>query len=324
MKKNFFLLVMIAVTIMFYSCNNNERNDLKNLNLYGKIKYIEEKVYFAKDKFGQLEKDNLKEYSLSIFNKDGNFTSFINKSDKIINKYNSKGKLTEQSYYNLEGNLYFKNVYLYNSLGHIIETNVYDSEGKIMRKGAYTSDEEGNIVEGITFDERIEIMKKDIYKYDKKGNMIENIYYDSDGGLSGKEIYKYDKKGNMIEHMYYDSDGSLRGKKIFICDSKGNNTEIKYYDNSGSLLTQIGNEYTYDKKDNWIKKITKDSDNNFYITERKIVYYGDDDEDNYPEWNSPSYRGVLIQSTETPTETPVEEYALEVPAETPTDDLSDY
>ena len=40
-------------------------------------------------------------------------------------------------------------------------------------------------------------------------------------------------------------------------------------------------------------------------------YYGDDDEDSYPEWDSPSYKGIKIQkeseidvSTITPTMTP--------------------
>ncbi len=73
----------------------------------------------------------------------------------------------------------------------------------------------------------------------------------------------------MIEASFYNSDGSLEGKYI----------------------------YKYDSKGNMIEEIGKDAmEIPFRITERKIVYYGDADEYNYPEWDSETFNGLRVES----------------------------
>mgnify|MGYP001133753860 CR=1 FL=1 len=111
---------------------------------------------------------------------------------------------------------------------------------------------------------------KNIYKYDSKGNNIEESLYNFDGSMEVKYIYKYDSKGNMIEESEYDSDGNLKRKYIYKNDSKGN------------MIEEI------------IKKNAMEIP--FRITERKIVYYGDADEYNYPEWDSETFNGLRVES----------------------------
>jgi len=107
------------------------------------------------------------------------------------------------------------------------------------------------------------------FEYDSIGNIIEKNLFNSDGSFNNRYTFKYDLKGNELEFRWYNSDGSLKGKEEYI--------------------------YEYDKKNNWIKKIKNKSN---YIIERKIVYYGDKDENNYPEWDSPSFKGMIIHGIE--------------------------
>lgn len=61
---------MLIVTLSICSCNSEKKNDLKEKNLKGRVKYVEEKNYSVIDNFGEIDKGKL--VSLFTFNKDGN------------------------------------------------------------------------------------------------------------------------------------------------------------------------------------------------------------------------------------------------------------
>jgi len=243
MKKIYLLLILIA-TVSICGCNkevkkndlnNEKKNDLKEYGFKGKVKYVEEKTYYVMKKFGEAQKDKLKEYRLISFKKDGYILNETSSYGIKKFKYDSNGNKIEASLHNSSGSLDWKTKYKYNSKRNKIEANFYNSDG---------------ILEG-----------KSKYKYDSKINIIEENHYYSDGTLYLKTIYKYDLKGNKVESCNYSFDGSLDMKETY--------------------------KYVYDSKENWIKKIVKDENGGAKeITERKIVYYGDKDENNYPQWDT--------------------------------------
>lgn len=300
------------------NCNKENKNsDLADMGLKGNVKYIEERGYSAIEKFGKIEKDKNRNYSLYSFNKDGNIINILNSSIITTCKYDSKGNKIEQYYYELDGNLAGKSIYIYDSKGNMIEKDNYNPDSSLDHKYIYKYDSKGHRVEENYYNSEGMLNFKSINKYDSKGNLISSISYNQFGEIDYKETYKYDLDDNCIEF----SRGN--GQSFIKYDSKRNMIEENMYDEDGSLFNKSTYEYTYDNKDNWIKKIFINKEGNaYYIIERKIVYYGDEDESNYPEWDSESFKGVKIKkdyydSDYGVTETAVET-AIEVIVETPT------
>lgn len=163
----------------------------------------------------------------------------------------------------------------------MIEKTHCDDDGSLINKETYINDSKGNIIEMNTY-YASGGTGKTTYQYDSKGNLIEEVFH---SGLKGKITYKYDSKGNMIEENISDD-----MKIVFSYDSNGNMIikQIVYGLGAGTYY-KYEYEYEYDSKDNWIKKIEKNKKGEaIRIIERKIVYYGDKDENNYPQWDTPS------------------------------------
>ena len=112
------------------------------------------------------------------------------------NQYDEDGNEIEQSYYNENGELEWK------------EKSKYDEEGNKTEESSYNEDE------------KIRFKRK--YQYDEDGNEIEQSYYYADGELGGKEKYQYqyDKLKNWIVNTTYVDD------KI----SSITEREIEYYE----------------------------------------------------------------------------------------------
>lgn len=277
MKKNIYLLLMLIVTLSICSCNSEKKNDLKEKNLKGRVKYVEEKNYSVIDNFGEIDKGKL--VSLFTFNKDGNILYAIESIYKKKFVYDSKGYRIEWYKYKSNDHLDCKGTYKYDSKGNMIEKTHCDDDGSLINKETYINDSKGNIIEMNTY-YASGGTGKTTYQYDSKGNLIEEVFH---SGLKGKITYKYDSKGNMIEENISDD-----MKIVFSYDSNGNMIikQIVYGLGAGTYYKY---EYEYDSKDNWIKKIEKNKKGEaIRIIERKIVYYGDKDENNYPQWDTPS------------------------------------
>ncbi len=94
--------------------------------------------------------------------------------------------------------------------------------------------------------------------------------------VSADGNYQYDSKGNVIE------------------ENNSNNSQNK----CGGIVLE--DSYSYkselDDKSNWIKQ-TRYNEDGFadLITEKKIVYYGDKDENEYSSWESIDYQGIEIE-----------------------------
>ena len=238
MKK--LILILLALPLLF-SCGNGGKidNDLTNQKMRGHVKEIAETSFDAKESFGEVKKDGVK--------------------DKKEQKFNKQGNITEENIYDENGELTSKWKYKYDKDGNMTESNKYDENGDLTSKWKYKYDKDGNITESNTYDENGDLTYKYTYKYDKDGNRTESNNYDKDGDLTYKWKYKYDKDGNMTESNKYDENGDLTYKFQYKYQyDKKKNWTVK----TTAYLTDID---LTDNTDEDYKIMT--------ITEREITYY---------------------------------------------------
>ena len=256
-----------------YDNENSVMESIKTLNIYD-------------SKANLIEK---KESSLDIWSK-----SFVLTKNNTY-KYDSNGNLIEDNDLNKDGSLNSKKVYRYDSNGNLIEDNDLNKDGSLNSKKVYRYDSNGNLIEEFGRYPDGKFSHKLTYKYDSKGNKIEYCNFNSDGSFSQKITYKYDSNGKLIEEFTINTNINTI-KETYTYDSKGNmieKTEL-FSDKEGDFDGKFIYKYEYDNKNNWIREIYIDYDKNINVSERKIVYYGDKDENNYPEWDSPNNNGNRI------------------------------
>lgn len=246
-------------------------------------KYIEEKTFYGIEKSGKIIEKEIESYSITLFNEDGNALNYIQKSkNSTINEEN-----IERNDFNTN---FLKYSYKYNSLNQIVEENSYNSNNNLIQKSIYEYNSEGKISECREYN--IDGVLTSSIKYDIEGNIIETNNYNRDGKQNTRKLYKYDFEKNIVEKNTYDSERNFKQKEIYKYNSKGN--EIEY--NSFNLEEMfdwkcITSEYEYDQRNNWIKRIVNEGDN-YKVTTRKIVYYGEEDNTHFPNWDSPFFKDL--------------------------------
>ncbi len=96
---------------------------------------------------------------------------------KFKYKYDSNGKVSEESLYHNDGSLWLR--YVYKTKGNQKEELVYSADGSLNQKYVYTLDDKGNEVEMLVYDtENDSVRSKEAYKYvefDSKGNWTKRI-----------------------------------------------------------------------------------------------------------------------------------------------------
>jgi len=302
------MIVVLMVTTNI-SYGQKKENYLKEENLKECIKYIEEITFEAVGGEGDVGGYVIRNHNLTKVNREGNIEFNISRKDSesLIYEYNSKGDIMEVSF-NSAGEYAWRVILDYDDKGNLIESNVdsenigikgkiisqyddngnmiiedmYDSEGYLKERTKRTYDENKNIISLIKGNEN-RVNEIHTYSYDARGN---KIYWTTvqDDEVIRNNTYAYDANNNLIKWDYLEYSISL--KYIYTYDSKGNMIEVNSYYADGSLKEKLTYEYEYDKKDNWTKKITYNEFSTLTtIEERKIVYYGDKDENDYQVWD---------------------------------------
>tara|TARA_B100000767_G_C19417762_1_gene390652 strand:+ start:189 stop:503 length:315 start_codon:yes stop_codon:yes gene_type:complete len=89
MKKQILILLILS---LHFSCGDGEKmdNDLIDQKIRGHVKEITETSFDAKESFGEVKKDGVKNKKVQKFNKSGNITE--------SNKYDENGELTKLQY----------------------------------------------------------------------------------------------------------------------------------------------------------------------------------------------------------------------------------
>jgi len=247
------------------------------MNIKDKVKYIDESIFNASEKFGEIVKGEL-----------------IN-SWKAESKYefNSNGFLVKESHYYQNGKLSGEEDWIYNEENKLITKDqskmygggtleVYDGINVLIwdvsiSKYSCIYNDNGNLKERLFFNSWGDLFEKAIYKYNKKNllttidrynsegkrkkryafkyhankKLKEEIEYRSNGKISGKRIY--DERGYCISFETYNKNGVSKRKNIFKNDNNGNIIEEKWSDTGNT------NKYSYNKKGNQISFVRYDS-----------------------------------------------------------------
>ncbi len=280
MKLKIYSIITIT-SLLFFSCNKSKeiKNDLQNQNLYGNVKSITEKTFFAVEKFGEIVKGDkywydfvsISEYDEWVFNSYVEFNNkgYIIKAFSIIkeeNDYNDKNQLITKKYLSNDFKTATTETYKYDNKGYLIESNNNFSKDKTK----YINDKDGNCIE--------------LNQYDSIGNLFNKV----------KTNFSYNKEGyRIVERKSYYADGSFSSHLKTIFDKNGNEIESYYYDESGKIYQKINSKYNsknllieyrerqeyrykytkFDSNKNWTEKIEYENGKPVKIIERKIVYY---------------------------------------------------
>ncbi|MBP1644633.1 MAG: hypothetical protein H6Q16_208 [Bacteroidetes bacterium] len=270
-----------------------KENDLNKRSLRGKIKFLEEKTYYAIENSGEIEKGEFISCHFTSFNEEGNLLVEVNdsahSSSKEIYVYDSNGniieekltdshntynhskyifdhnnKITERYRYDDSGNLIIKDYYTYDLNENLIEINSYCTERYFNEKNNYTYYYHEDIIEEMYQDSDRLFEGKTTYEYDSNGKLIEEKEYDSNRRLKEKTIYKYDDNGKLIEENYYDLDEILHWKNIY--DPIGNLIEESEYDSDGNICQKEAFNNKYNSEGKLIYRIEEQDDYFKYIT----------------------------------------------------------
>lgn len=283
MKK---IIWICTVIIILGSCSNNSftDNDLTKDNLRGNVVSIVTIVYDAKQKFGEIVKDEvqtnlLQKNFIKTYNNKGYLLEFIplfgmeplihykmyyikegiieyydclelngELNSKFIHKYDQNGKLDKICKYNPNGELEFETNHYYNPSGDLFQTIKID-DNPIITQYEYIGDSimiaEQFFHKGLGVPNILIDLKK--FKNDK---LFEKTTRDKE-----KSTYEYNKFGD-ISREYVNS-----------------------YRLDTMLSFNIEYEYTYDEIGNWVKLIKYATLNNSdriipaSVTLRDIVYW---------------------------------------------------
>tara|TARA_R110001592_G_C13155930_1_gene748521 strand:- start:1544 stop:2560 length:1017 start_codon:yes stop_codon:yes gene_type:complete len=219
--------------------------------------------------------------------------------------FNKLGQLQEENYYTDKGDLYSKKKYQWSSFFNMSGYTFYNSSGKLVYKISYFYEDtsikkaQKTLIDKIKSWTNIDLTSTFIVesKVDKNDNLTQLRYLDSNGNelvlgelISGGKslqlesynyiINQFNENGDLI--VYYKINFEKNGEQVIIkyspiYDANGNILETQKFIN-GKKTSKSENEfsYTYDKNNNWIKRINRDNTygvTTFYIVEREIKYY---------------------------------------------------
>lgn len=269
-KRQIFVLVSF---LLIYGCKSEteNKNDLKENNLYGKVKSVKQFAAESKTEpsvFNKFYNPNGKLNKIFQSNKDFTTTTTF--------EYNRDGKKTVENINTIfQGHPSFhKFTFEYDDKGNIILEKVYNCNPhlKIEHSIEHIYNSSNIQTEEIEYDDKNIKTRISKFQYDDSGNLIEEKWYDSKG-LNSIITSEYDKNGNITTRKVIYPDASKGTSVTYNFKYDKYNNEIYEEALSSDKPTFITYSYEYDNQGNWIKRIEIDDNNSKKITERVIEYY---------------------------------------------------
>lgn len=285
MKVNYSIICLFLAVILF-SCKepkqkitivpDAQKNSLQLENIFGNVKTITIKKYFAVDAKGEKMVDSAMYAShCQYYTKEGNLCKVV------ITNY-------------LHDTISVRNI-LYNAQGKMVRDELSDSAGHCMEYTVYENDSRGYRVKEQRFI-RDSLMQTLVYKNDNFGNVLEiqdirplytlkKSYKNNEVGLPIR-IDEYDPDGNLFKYVTveYDAYGNSVNRRVF----SGNGASVEYthtqydaehrlakeiYENVNTQIKDVGVFSNYDQNKNWRKQVRSFSGRAQIIIDRTIEYY---------------------------------------------------
>ncbi len=234
--------IFIFLMAAFIFSSNSYTQSISELGLKGEVSFFKEKLFEATQVNAEITKGKpskqVKFYSVA---------------------YDTKGKITEKTYYYENDQPSEKQVFSYDEKGNKMGIAYSDWDNKSTGKMVYVYDAKGNNTEISDYDEKGHLMAQETFNFDERGHLIEYKSYE-EGVMRMHYSYTYNERGQWIEQNYTAklSEGTETGRSTTNYDEKGNRTSvIEYY--SASEMDWVASKY--DKKGHLIEEVT------YYINE---------------------------------------------------------
>lgn len=249
--------------------------------LKGKVESVKTITFEAERRFDEIAKGDIDEVE---------FCKFDNKGKLLeVSQFNSDGEARDEFFYTYDGDILREcKQYTFGKLDRTIifvprkdnveEVNIYNAEGdKITQERREYSDDDLIAVKIYN----IEDNSIDSVSFAYENGRLKSQIYHASNGSEGFTYYEY-KQGKMftsISKDKYSFDNTMWGTKhtydpqtkAIIQEENGSYGEDGAFKAHNTTIYR----YEYDKKGNWIKKISykKDSRDPLEIVEREIVYF---------------------------------------------------
>jgi hypothetical protein len=183
--------------------------------------------------------------------------------------YNQKGDLENYSYAGKADGFVPKKIdYEKDKIGNIISEKRYDSSGELAYHLIFKYDSIGNEIASRLY-HKLTLESYSESSYNTKCQLTEYKLFMPDSSLWLWNTYSYDNNGNLIQTT--DELELFVTKSVF--DLLGNELETVEYDMEGEIYSSKYYEYVTDPRGNWIRKLSYENDELFWIDEREISYY---------------------------------------------------
>ena len=153
---------------------------------------------------------------------------------KTISTYDASGNLTEQSTFDANSNMLWKNVITYKN-GKKYDSSEYGRDNILKARTIYTYT--GNSVDESGYDGDGALIWKTIYKYSEDGKLETVSQYSADGSLDEEQTYKYSDDGKLESISTFENYNRTSSQEILRYASNGILSEVTSY-NSDRVISQ--------------------------------------------------------------------------------------
>ena len=192
--------------------------------------------------------------------------------ESVCNKYDDKGIKIGEIINKIDSNVTFKETFRYDSSGRLLEESKFAPDNYLEENNFYKYDNRGNIVEisglaSIRYHELSEnkIGKyKEKFKYNDSGKILEremvSMMLKSNNKFKEQRIY--DGNGNIIKHLKFINDSVIYNYDFKQNSSDGN--QIQSEQRKTSQFDNDGHKYKYNRNHKIIEDVEFKSDGSIY------------------------------------------------------------
>ena len=160
---------------------------------------------------------------------------------KISSVFDKNGKKTEENEWDAKGVLLGKSIFKYEGPDSVDET-YYNSNGDLIWKNTSKSNSEKKLVESCSYFSNGTLDVKKIYVYTPSGTISEINSYNELNQQIAREAYVYNADGLLVERAVYGADGKRQTRIFYKYDDKKNITKQTTYNIAqkfGSTVNEI-------------------------------------------------------------------------------------
>lgn len=151
-----------------------------------------------------------------------------------------------------------KQLYKYDSDGRLVEKETYEADESQSTKWLYRYDDRGNEKEMSYYIQGV-LKARYVYETDEKGNKFKTVAFKSDGSLEFTTVDQFDRHNRRVESVTYTPAGKIDRRQAYKYNEAGYVVELLVHNNEGIMIDRQVSAYEFDKKGNWVQRVTAKS-----------------------------------------------------------------